>query len=80
MRKGIALLLALLCCLCSTAFAHDVPDLNREGQIHIAMRFDGKAVPGGKLTLYRVGEVHEDDGNYSFVPTGDFAEDRKSVV
>lgn len=74
MRKGIALLLALLCCLCSTAFAHDVPDLNREGQIHIAMRFDGKAVPGGKLTLYRVGEVHEDDGNYSFVPTGDFAD------
>lgn len=73
MRKGIALLMALLCCLCSTAFAHDVPDLNCTGRIDIAMRFDGEAVPGGKLTIYRVGEIHEDDGSYSFVPTGDFA-------
>ena len=74
MRKGIALLMALLCCLCSIAFAHDVPDLNRTGQIAVAMRFDGEAVPGGELTIYRVGEVHEDDGNFSFVPTGDFAD------
>lgn len=75
MRKGFALLMAvLLLCLCPAALAHDVPDLSRTGSLKITMRFDGAAVPGGSLTLYRVGEVSEDGGNYSFIPTGDFAD------
>lgn len=32
------------------------------------MTYKKKPVSGGKLALYRVGDVHEDDGNYSFVP------------
>lgn len=32
------------------------------------MTYKGKAVPGGTLALYKVGDVVEDDGNYSFVP------------
>lgn len=75
MRKGFMLLLTavLLLGMCATAFAHDVPDLSRRGTLNIVMRFDGIAVGGGTLTAYRVGEVHEDDGNYSFVPTERFA-------
>lgn len=55
-----------------TAYAHEVPDLTQTGSITITMRYQSEAVPGGSLTLYRVGDVIEDDGNYSFAPTRDF--------
>lgn len=55
-----------------TAYAHDVPDASQKGTIAITMRYDGKPVSGGSLTLYRAAEVKEDDGNYSFALTGDF--------
>ena len=76
MRKAMKILLAalLLLSLCGTAFAHEVPDLNRMGSLRIAMRFGGTPVPGGTLTLYRVGEISESNGDYGFVPTGDFAD------
>lgn len=67
----ISALLALLLLLClplSAAAAHPVPDLTRKGSITITMKHKGKPVSGGTLALYRVGDVHEDDGNYSFVP------------
>lgn len=69
MKKVYALLIALLlvCSLPVTALAHDVPDLDRTGSIEIVVRYDGQAVAGGQLTCYRVGEIYEDDGNYSFV-------------
>lgn len=51
--------------------AHEVPDLTREGSITVTVRYDGKTVAGGEMTLYRVGDIQEEDGNYSFVPTGD---------
>lgn len=75
-RRILALVsvLALLGCLSITAYAHDVPDMERKGSIEITMTYDGDPVPGGTLTLYRVGEVCENDGNYSFEPTGDFAD------
>ncbi len=76
-KKRLAFLaLALAFVLSVTPFqtraAHPVPDLTREGSITIQMRDGSQPVPGGTLTIYRVGEVHEDDGNYSFRPTGDF--------
>lgn len=33
------------------------------------MAYNGEAVTGGTLTAYRVGEIIEDDGNYSFGKT-----------
>ena len=48
------------------ARAHDVPDLSRTGTITVAMRYDGKTVAGGELALHRVGDIAEEDGNYSF--------------
>lgn len=62
--------LALALCLCGAAalpaYAHDVPDETRTGSVSFAMTYDGAAVGGGSLTLYRVGDVAEDNGNYSF--------------
>ncbi|MGM9550205.1 MAG: hypothetical protein ACI3V5_10235 [Faecousia sp.] len=69
---SMLMVLLLLSCLPVTVFAHAVPDENRKGSITVTMVIGEEAVPGGSLTLYRVGEVHEDDGNYSFIPTGDF--------
>ena len=68
----ISALLALLVLLCLplSAAAHPVPDESQDGHcsITITMTYKGKAVPGGTLALYKVGDVQEDDGNYSFVP------------
>lgn len=81
LRRAIEKAGILLCALCTvamlaaagmTAYAHEVPDMTRKGSVHITMQLDGEAVPGGTLTLYRVGEIHEDDGNYSFVPEEEF--------
>ena len=57
----------------SVVFAHDVPDPSRRGSIQVVMHWGDTMVGGGTLMLYRVGAVREDDGNYSIVPTGDFA-------
>ena len=71
MKKGIALLLALclLCMASVTAYAHEVPDENQKGTITVKMEYDGKAVAGGTLTAYRVGQIQESDGNYAFAKT-----------
>ena len=74
-RKQLILLLLAALTLCGThvtASAHPVPDLTKTGSITVTMCYQDKAVPGGSLKLYRVGDVNEDDGNYSFVPTNDF--------
>lgn len=71
-RAAALLLAALLCAMSMTAYAHETPDMTREGAISVTMTYGGKAVSGGSLTLYRVGEIREDDGNYSFALTGDF--------
>ena len=62
------LALILLLCVPLSALAHPVPDMTRKGSITVSMTYQNKPVPGGSLKLYRVGNVHEDDGNYSFKP------------
>lgn len=68
-----ALLLAvlLLCALPLTANAHEVPDQSRKGTITVEMKYDGEAITGGTLTAYRVGQIQENDGNFSFAKTSD---------
>lgn len=67
-RRIISLLISvvLLCGMSLTAFAHDVPDLTRTGTIEITMKTGETTVPGGTVTAIRVGEIWEEDGNYSF--------------
>lgn len=59
----------LLCIASLTTYAHEVPDGNRRGTVTVEMEYDSKAVTGGTLTAYRVGQIQEYDGNYSFAKT-----------
>ncbi len=67
------IMVALLICMLSvTAFAHEIPDVSRKGSITVVIEDGDKRVPGGSLTLYKVGDVAEDDGNYFFELTEAF--------
>ena len=82
MKKHLKSLLALLLLLelPLSAAAHPVPDAGKDGHcsITVTMTYQEKALPGGTLALYKVGDVAEEDGNYSFVPVaairGDLAQ------
>ena len=83
MRKHVIsglLALLFLLALPLSAAAQPVPDKSRNGHcsITVSMTYRGKALPGGTLVLYKVGDVAEEDGNYSFVPVaairGDLAQ------
>lgn len=79
MRKRLRSLLALLLLLSLplSAAAHPVPDERKDGHcsITVTMTYQEKALPGGTLALYKVGDVEEEDGNYSFVPVSAIRED-----
>ena len=72
--KKLALIMTLIWMLALPVKAHEVPDLTRKGSITVTMRYDGKAISGGAMTLHRVGEIQEDDGNYHFVLTAEYAD------
>ncbi len=77
--KRMAMLTAALCLLLGmfvTAYAHELPDMSATGSLSVTMTYEGKAVPGGTLTLYRVGAIREQDGDYGFALTKDFADSR----
>lgn len=77
MLKWFASLLtavALLWCLPMSVSAHDAVDVDRDCVVSITMHCGGKPVGGGTLSLYRVGQVHQENGNYSFLPAGSFAD------
>lgn len=59
----------LACTFCMAAYAHEVPDANKKGEIIVEMCYDGKAVEGGAVTAYRIGQVRQNNGDYSFVKT-----------
>ena len=59
---ALALSFVLCCSWTSTANAHDVPDMTKTGSISAHMIYDGEAVGGGTLTLYKAGDVAEDNG------------------
>lgn len=70
--KRIPVIILLICLLTMSVSAYDPPDINQTGSISITLRYEGKPVSGGEMTLYRVGDIQEDDGNYSFVLTEQF--------
>ncbi len=82
MKKLIAILSAaalLIFGFGSIALAQDVPDITRPGSISITMRCDGQPVAGGSLTIYRVADIAEDDGNYRFELTADYQQSNISL-
>lgn len=69
---GLSLLLS--CCFALTAYARETADPSRRCSVTVGMTYNGAPVGGGTLTLYRVGALTQEDGNDTFVPTGDFAD------
>ena len=65
-KRIITCLIVLLLVGSLTVSAHEVPDLTRKGSIAFCMDWEGEPLTGGTLTMYRVGDIVEDDGNYSF--------------
>lgn len=74
---SICFVFALLCVICLPAYAAvDVPNPDKTGTITVNMQYNGQPVAGGTLSVYRVGQIYEDDGNYSFTLTDDFADSK----
>lgn len=74
-KRKIALLIAAVLLMSSmsiSAMAHEVPDMTRTGSIKISMKYEGKAVAGGTMTIYRVGKILESNGDYRWVKTDAF--------
>lgn len=69
---SIVFALVILATLVLSASAQEGVDIDRSGSLSVTMSYKGKPVPGGKLTVYQVANVHEDDGDYSFAYTPDF--------
>lgn len=83
MRKrmlSLILVVALFLSLALTAGAYEVLDFSRKGSISIAMTHNGRPVAGGSLTLYRVADVVDQNGDSVFVYTDDFSECTISVT
>lgn len=75
MKRSIAPLLLALCLLVLSALpAHavEIPDLDAQGSVRVQMKTDSTPVPGGSLTLYRVGAIVQTDTGFGFVPIGEF--------
>lgn len=68
MKRIVTMLITILLVggLSLTALAHEVPDLSQNGSITFTMDWGGEPLDSGKLSMYRVGDIVEDDGNYSF--------------
>lgn len=83
MRRGIVwLLIAVLCFgtpLLTYAAGSGELDLTQTGSIEVTMKQEEEVVPGGTLTLYRVGEIQQQNGDYSFGLVEDFADSGESL-
>lgn len=65
--------ISILLALSFAVYAHEVPDSSRKGKITMEWKFQGQAVPDGGLTAYRVGQLQEENGNYSWIPLEAYA-------
>lgn len=82
MKKGFKTWLIaaiLLLAMGTVSFASSVPDVSVKGSIKLQMLYEEKAVSGGSLEMYQVGEIGEIDGNFFYVLTMDFAASRESL-
>lgn len=72
-------IILLVLSLCIPAIAAEVPQLNVEGSIKVTLTYKNKPVTGGELILYQVGDVAQDNGNYSFTLAKDYVSSRVSL-
>lgn len=77
--SAVLLCAALLWVSGISALAKDVPDVSRRGSVRVTMREGDTVVGGGSLTIYHVGDVMEENGNYGFAATEEFAGCKESL-
>lgn len=65
-KRLFPLVLALVFGLCLTSYAHEVPDLTKNGTVTLEVRWEDTPLEGGKLAMYRVGDIVENNGDYGF--------------
>lgn len=78
-KRLFPLVLALVFSLCLTAYAHEVPDLTKNGTITLEVRWQDTPLDGGVLALYRVGDIVENNGNYDFALVPELADSGVSL-
>lgn len=74
-KKFVALIITvvLICGMFAvTASALKVPDENRTGSVTMIMNYNGTTVKGGAMSIYYVGQIHEEDGNYNYIKIDEF--------
>lgn len=59
--------LALLLSLSLPGYAREIPDPSRPGSLTFVMQWKDRPLNSGSLTLYRVGAIANDGGDYFFV-------------
>lgn len=82
-KTAMLVLISMIVCLFGVvdAFAEDVPKADEKGSITITLMDSTKKLTAkdGSLALYQVGQMYENDGNYSWVLTEDFAESKADL-
>lgn len=69
MKKVVPFLLVLAVVLgMALPVCAEVPDLTRTGSLRLMFYWNHEPLMNGEVTLYRVGDIVEDDGNYGFAP------------
>lgn len=70
---SVLIAVLMICVLPAAAFAHPAFDHDAVGSITVEMKYLGIPVSGGVMSAWRVADVADDDGSYSYVLTAEFA-------
>ena len=81
MKKLMICVLAitLLMGLTWTAHAAEIPDPERPASLTLEMAYDAEPLDSGRLTLYRVGDIANDGGDYFFALISELADSSISL-
>ncbi len=76
LTKRLVISLALMCVMllgtAVPAMAYTLPNTSTPASLTITMKINGECVSGGKITLYKTGEIDTRARSYIFVPTEAF--------
>ena len=82
MRKlvtRLVLVLVLTAAVTVPAAAYTLPDPSTSGSLTIVMEAEGQSVAGGKVTIYKAGEIDSRARSYIFKPTAEFMGSKVSL-
>lgn len=82
MKRKITIVLAVLVLLMNVfaaVSAVEIPNPEKLGSITFTMVWNEEKLDSGSLTMYRVGDIHENHGDYSFVLIPELADSRLSL-